>query len=149
MNDRELRDMEKLRSIDDYISEIKTVSELVCESKKADNKVGEILEMLTDALYEKYDYIIKESGVYRKKRSIFGKIHDYFEKKREIRRERKQEKKELKQKKAQEERDIQVEKEQPGACVLSPSQPPPEVEFIEDKSEGIKLLPNSSENPQN
>lgn len=85
MTDKEQREQEKLKSPEDYILAIKTVSSAICNAKKADKKVDDILLMLADALYDKYKYIISLSKPYRKKQSVWSKISDYFA----IRRERK------------------------------------------------------------
>ena len=85
MTDKEQREHEKLKTPEDYILAIKTVSSAICNAKKADKKVDDILLMLADALYDKYKYIISLSKPYRKKQSVWSKISDYFA----IRRERK------------------------------------------------------------
>ena len=85
MTDKEQREQEKLKSPEDYILAIKTVSSAICNAKKADKKVDDILFMLAEALYDKYKYIISLSKPYRKKQSVWSKISDYFA----IRRERK------------------------------------------------------------
>lgn len=85
MTDKEQREHEKLKTPEDYILAIKTVSSAICNAKKADKKVDDILFMLAEALYDKYKYIISLSKPYRKKQSVWSKISDYFA----IRRERK------------------------------------------------------------
>lgn len=85
MTDKEQREQEKLKSPEDYILAIRTVSTAICNAKKADKKVDDILFMLAEALYDKYKYIIALSRPYRKKQSVWSKISDYFA----IRRERK------------------------------------------------------------
>ena len=85
MTDKEQREHEKLKTPEDYILAIKTVSTAICNAKKADKKVDDILFMLAEALYDKYKYIISLSKPYRKKQSVWSKISDYFA----IRRERK------------------------------------------------------------
>lgn len=85
MTDKEQREQEKLKTPEDYILAIKTVSSAICNAKKADKKVDDILFMLAEALYDKYKYIISLSKPYRKKQSVWSKISDYFA----IRRERK------------------------------------------------------------
>ncbi len=85
MTDKEQREHEKLKTPEDYILAIRTVSSAICNAKKADKKVDDILLMLADALYDKYKYIISLSKPYRKKQSVWSKISDYFA----IRRERK------------------------------------------------------------
>lgn len=85
MTDKEQREQEKLKSPEDYILAIRTVSTAICNAKKADKKVDDILFMLAEALYDKYKYIIALSRPYRKKQSAWSKISDYFA----LRRERK------------------------------------------------------------
>ena len=85
MTDKEQREQEKLKSPEDYILAIRTVSTAICNAKKADKKVDDILFMLAEALYDKYKYIIALSRPYRKKQSVWSKISDYFA----LRRERK------------------------------------------------------------
>lgn len=85
MTDKEQREHEKLKTPEDYILAIKTVSSAICNAKKADKKVDDILLMLAEALYDKYKYIISLSKPYRKKQSVWSKISDYFA----IRRKRK------------------------------------------------------------
>ena len=85
MTDKEQREQEKLKSPEDYILAIRTVSTAICNAKKADKKVDDILFMLAEALYDKYKYIIALSRPYRKKQSAWSKIADYFA----LRRERK------------------------------------------------------------
>lgn len=85
MTDKEQRENEKLKSPEDYILAIRTVSTAICNAKKADKKVDDILFMLAEALYDKYKYIIALSRPYRKKQSVWSKISDYFA----LRRERK------------------------------------------------------------
>lgn len=85
MTDKEQREHEKLKTPEDYILAIKTVSSAICNAKKADKKVDDILFMLAEALYDKYKYIIALSRPYRKKQSAWSKIADYFA----LRRERK------------------------------------------------------------
>lgn len=78
MTDKEQREQEKLKTPEDYILAIKTVSSAICNAKKADKKVDDILFMLAEALYDKYKYIIALSRPYRKKQSVWSKISDYF-----------------------------------------------------------------------
>ena len=78
MTDKEQREQEKLKSPEDYILAIRTVSTAICNAKKADKKVDDILFMLAEALYDKYKYIIALSRPYRKKQSVWSKITDYF-----------------------------------------------------------------------
>lgn len=78
MTDKEQREQEKLKSPEDYILAIRTVSTAICNAKKADKKVDDILFMLAEALYDKYKYIIALSRPYRKKQSVWSKISDYF-----------------------------------------------------------------------
>ena len=85
MTDKEQREQEKLKSPEDYILAIRTVSTAICNAKKADKKVDDILFMLAEALHDKYKYIIALSRPYRKKQSAWSKISDYFA----LRRERK------------------------------------------------------------
>lgn len=85
MTDKEQREQEKLKTPEDYILAIRTVSTAICNAKKADKKVDDILFMLAEALYDKYKYIIALSRPYRKKQSAWSKISDYFA----LRRERK------------------------------------------------------------
>ena len=54
MTDKEQREQEKLKSPEDDILAIKTVSSAICNAKKAEKKVDEILLMIADALYDKY-----------------------------------------------------------------------------------------------
>ena len=75
MTDKEQREHEKLKTPEDYILAIRTVSSAICNAKKADKKVDDILLM----------HIISLSKPYRKKQSVWSKISDYFA----IRRERK------------------------------------------------------------
>ena len=58
MTDKEQREQEKLKTPEDYILAIRTVSTAICNAKKADKKVDDILFMLAEALYDKYKYII-------------------------------------------------------------------------------------------
>ena len=78
MTESERRDLEKLKSTEDYINEIRIVSDVVCGSKKADKEIDDTLLMLVQALKEKYKYIIANSKAYRKKQSVFAKISDIF-----------------------------------------------------------------------
>ena len=84
MTDKEQREQEKLKSPEDYILAIRTVSTAICNAKKADKKVDDILFMLAEALYDKYKYIISLSKPYRKKQSVWSKISDYFAIRREM-----------------------------------------------------------------
>ena len=84
MTDKEQREQEKLKTPEDYILAIKTVSSAICNAKKADKKVDDILLMLAEALYDKYKYIISLSKPYRKKQSVWSKISDYFAIRREM-----------------------------------------------------------------
>ena len=83
MTEKELRDMEKLRTTDDYKEEIRSLSEVVCNVKKADKKIDETLLLLTNALNEKYKYIIKQSKPYRKKQGFFSMLRDWLATRRE------------------------------------------------------------------
>lgn len=82
MTERELRDLEKLKTTDDYIDEINRVKSAVCETKKADKKIDDTLELLAGALYDKYKYIVNISKSYRKKQGLFSKISDWREERR-------------------------------------------------------------------
>lgn len=82
MTEKEQRDLEKLKTVEDYIDEIDRVKDSICYSKKADKKIDSTLELLAEALYDKYKYMIDISRPYRKKQGIFSKIADCFREKR-------------------------------------------------------------------
>lgn len=94
--EKEQRDLEKLKTVDDYVYSIRVLSGVVCGTKKADKKIDETLVILVEALYEKYKYIIDISKPYRKKQGFFSKIGDYF-KLRKLKKEQRDRVSELKQ----------------------------------------------------
>ena len=142
MTEKEQRDLEKLKTADDYVYAIRVVSEVVCGTKKADKKIDDTLLMLVDALYEKFKYIINISKPYRKKQSLFSKISDYFT----IRRLNKEQKKENKAKAREQQ---QVAPQEPVGQVNSlspaPAIPQTKVEVI-DKAPVKEITENEEQN---
>lgn len=112
MTEKELRDLEKLKTTDDYIEEIRRVKETVCATKKADKKIDDTLELLATALYDKYKYIIDISKPYRKKQGWFSKIADWREERRlkKLRKKAEQEEKDQQKKAAEQEKEAAEQK---------------------------------------
>ena len=137
MTEREERDLEKLKTTEDYINEIKFVSDVVCGTKKADKEIDETLTLLAVALKAKYKYIIKISSPYRKKQGFFSRLRDKSLERQERKMQEKREKAEDALAKFKEEYSAQ----QQGKEQQQLPQPTTEVQVLE-KPASKPMLPN-------
>lgn len=81
MTEREMRDFERLKTVDDYMNEIQKLAEM-SESIENDD-VDEILRMLVGGLKKKYKYIIKQSVQYTRPQGLFSRLRDALTERRE------------------------------------------------------------------
>ena len=81
MTEREMRDFERLKTVDDYMNEIQKLAEM-SESIENDD-VDEILSMLVGGLKKKYKYIIKQSVQYTRPQGLFSSLRDALIERRE------------------------------------------------------------------
>ena len=81
MTEREMRDFERLKTVDDYMNEIQKLAEM-SESIENDD-VDEILSMLVGGLKKKYKYIIKQSVQYTRPQGLFSRLRDALIERRE------------------------------------------------------------------
>lgn len=88
MTEKELREDEKLKTVEDYSNLINNIKAMICENKKADNEINKILFSIAKTLGKKVNYILKISIPYTKKQSIFSKWRDYRLKKQEEKEEK-------------------------------------------------------------
>ena len=124
MTEREMRDFERLKTVDDYMNEIQKLAEM-SESIENDD-VDEILRMLVGGLKKKYKYIIKQSVQYTRPQGLFSRLRDALT--------------ERKEQKAREQAEMQEQTQQEADDKVSSSQQiePQLVEVIENEEK--KLL---------
>lgn len=124
MTEREMRDFERLKTVDDYMNEIQKIAEM--SESIENNDVDEILQMLVGGLKKKYKYIIKQSVQYTRPQGLFSRLRDALTERRE--------------QKAREQAEMQEQTQQESDNkVLSLQQiQPQQVEVIEN--EEIKLI---------
>lgn len=132
MTEREMRDFERLKTVDDYMNEIQKLAEM-SESIENDD-VDEILRMLVGGLKKKYKYIIKQSVQYTRPQGLFSRLRDALTERRE--------------RKAREQAEMQEQTQQEAEDkVLSSQQIQPQlVEVIENEEK--KLLEIEEETSQ-
>lgn len=87
--EKQRRDNELLKSIDDYLNTIKELREVNCGTRKADKKIDETLLLLACATKEKIDCVINESKRFRKKQSLLSKWKDKRAERKRIKAEKK------------------------------------------------------------
>lgn len=119
MTEREMRDFERLKTVDDYMNEIQKLAEM-SESIENDD-VDEILRMLVGGLKKKYKYIIKQSVQYTRPQGLFSRLRDALT--------------ERKEQKAREQAEMQEQTQQEAVDKVSSSQQiqPQLVEVIENE----------------
>lgn len=132
MTEREMRDFERLKTVDDYMNEIQKLAEM-SESIENDD-VDEILSMLVGGLKKKYKYIIKQSVQYTRPQGLFSRLRDALIERRE--------------RKAREQAEMQEQTQQEAEDKVSSSQQiqPQLVEVIENEEK--KLLEIEEETSQ-
>lgn len=132
MTEREMRDFERLKTVDDYMNEIQKLAEM-SESIENDD-VDEILSMLVGGLKKKYKYIIKQSVQYTRPQGLFSRLRDALTERRE--------------QKAREQAEMQEQTQQEAEDKVSSSQQiqPQLVEVIENEEK--KLLEIEEETSQ-
>lgn len=132
MTEREMRDFERLKTVDDYMNEIQKLAEM-SESIENDD-VDEILSMLVGGLKKKYKYIIKQSVQYTRPQGLFSRLRDALTERRE--------------RKAREQAEMQEQTQQEAEDKVSSSQQiqPQLVEVIENEEK--KLLEIEEETSQ-
>ena len=132
MTEREMRDFERLKTVDDYMNEIQKLAEM-SESIENDD-VDEILSMLVGGLKKKYKYIIKQSVQYTRPQGLFSRLRDALTERRE--------------RKAREQAEMQEQTQQEAEDKVSSSQQiqPQLVEVIENEEK--KLLEIEKETSQ-
>lgn len=132
MTEREMRDFERLKTVDDYMNEIQKLAEM-SESIENDD-VDEILSMLVGGLKKKYKYIIKQSVQYTRPQGLFSRLRDALIERRE--------------RKAREQAEMQEQTQQEAEDKVSSSQQiqPQLVEVIENEDK--KLLETNEETSQ-
>lgn len=132
MTEREMRDFERLKTVDDYMNEIQKLAEM-SESIENDD-VDEILRMLVGGLKKKYKYIIKQSVQYTRPQGLFSRLRDALIERRE--------------RKAREQAEMQEQTQQEAEDKVSSSQQiqPQLVEVIENEDK--KLLETNEETSQ-
>lgn len=132
MTEREMRDFERLKTVDDYMNEIQKLAEM-SESIENDD-VDEILSMLVGGLKKKYKYIIKQSVQYTRPQGLFSRLRDALIERRE--------------RKAREQAEMQEQTQQEAEDKVSSSQQiqPQLVDVIENEEK--KLLEIEEETSQ-
>ena len=132
MTEREMRDFERLKTVDDYMNEIQKLAEM-SESIENDD-VDEILSMLVGGLKKKYKYIIKQSVQYTRPQGLFSRLRDALIERRE--------------RKAREQAEMQEQTQREAEDKVSSSQQiqPQLVEVIENEDK--KLLETNEETSQ-
>mgnify|MGYP005776697081 FL=1 len=132
MTEREMRDFERLKTVDDYMNEIQKLAEM-SESIENDD-VDEILSMLVGGLKKKYKYIIKQSVQYTRPQGLFSRLRDALIERRE--------------RKAREQAEMQEQTQREAEVKVSSSQQiqPQLVEVIENEEK--KLLEIEEETSQ-
>lgn len=132
MTEREMRDFERLKTVDDYMNEIQKIAE-ISENVENDD-VDEILQMLVVGLKKKYKYIIKQSVQYTRPQGFFSRFRDSLTEKRE--------------RKAREQAEMEEKARQEAGNKVSFSQQiqPQLVEVIENEEK--KLLETEEETSQ-
>ena len=132
MTEREMRDFERLKTVDDYMNEIQKLAEM-SESIENDD-VDEILSMLVGGLKKKYKYIIKQSVQYTRPQGLFSRLRDALTERRE--------------RKAREQAEMQEQTQREAEDKVSSSQQiqPQLVEVIENEDK--KLLETNEETSQ-
>ena len=146
MTESERRDLEKLKSTEDYINEIRIVSDVVCGSKKADKEIDDTLLMLVQALKEKYKYIIANSKAYRKKQSVFAKISDIFAQRKRKKFEKQIEKETAMHEKATEPAKLSMDGQVPSCPALASTQS--KIEVLDKVPVGELLNSPTEEDPE-
>ena len=129
MTEREMRDFERLKTVDDYMNEIQKIAEM--SESIENNDVDEILQMLVGGLKKKYKYIIKQSVQYTRPQGLFSRLRDALTERRE--------------QKAREQAEMQEQTQQEADNKVLSSQQiqPQQVEVIEN--EEIKLIETEEE----
>lgn len=129
MTEREMRDFERLKTVDDYMNEIQKIAEM--SESIENNDVDEILQMLVGGLKKKYKYIIKQSVQYTRPQGLFSRLRDALTERRE--------------QKAREQAEMQEQTQQESNNKVLSSQQiqPQQVEVIEN--EEIKLIETEEE----
>ena len=132
MTEREMRDFERLKTVDDYMNEIQKIAEM--SESIENNDVDEILQMLVGGLKKKYKYIIKQSVQYTRPQGLFSRLRDALTERRE--------------RKAREQAEMQEQTQQEAEDKVSSSQQiqPQLVEVIENEEK--KLLEIEEETSQ-
>lgn len=132
MTEREMRDFERLKTVDDYMNEIQKIAEM--SESIENNDVDEILQMLVVGLKKKYKYIIKQSVQYTRPQGLFSRLRDALTERRE--------------RKAREQAEMQEQTQQEAEDKVSSSQhiQPQLVEVIENEEK--KLLETEEETSQ-
>lgn len=132
MTEREMRDFERLKTVDDYMNEIQKIAEM--SESIENNDVDEILSMLVGGLKKKYKYIIKQSVQYTRPQGLFSRLRDALTERRE--------------RKAREQAEMQEQTQQEAEDKVSSSQQiqPQLVEVIENEEK--KLLEIEEETSQ-
>ena len=80
MTEREMRDKERLITVDDYFDEFSKLEEVA--GTVSDKDLDRILRLLSKALYKKYKYVINYSAPFRKKQGWLSVLKDKREEKR-------------------------------------------------------------------
>lgn len=104
--EKQRRENELLKSLDDYLETIKTLRKTQCGTNKADKKIDETLLVLATAVKEKVDYIVEGSRPYRRKQKWFSRWLDKLAEKRAAR----EEKRAIKQAEMEEKRAAEAER---------------------------------------
>lgn len=86
--EKQRRENELLKSLDDYLKTIEVLQETQCGTNKANKKIDETLLIIATAIKEKVDYIVKESKPYRRKQNWFSRWLDKLAEKRAAREEK-------------------------------------------------------------
>lgn len=139
MTEREERELERLKTIDDYIEEFTKLEE--ASAIMPVKQLDKIINLLSKALCKKYKYVINYSAPYRKKQSWFSILKD--------KREEKRRKKEDEENKSEESVES-MEKDQAGTCpsLSAPGQNPQEIEVLDEVPVNMLTEGKSEEEPQ-
>lgn len=86
--EKQRRENELLKSLNDYLKTIEVLQETQCGTNKANKKIDETLLIIATAIKEKVDYIVKESKPYRRKQNWFSRWLDKLAEKRAAREEK-------------------------------------------------------------
>ena len=96
--EKQYRECEELRVIDDYIEEINKMTDISesLDGSESLDEVDKIIKLLLKALRQKEKYILKASKHWRKKQGFFSRMRDIRRENRELKTELAEEKLRLK-----------------------------------------------------